>query len=463
MSDRPLILVVDDSPATCEVLERNLRADGYEVRVAGNVADAFAALERETFDLVVTDLRMPGADGMELVRHVRDHHRATGVIMVTGFATVGGAVSAMREGVDDYLPKPFSEEELRHAVSATLDKVRLRREFEDPGPVETPDGLIGESDAMRRVYRLIARAAGANVPVLITGESGTGKELVARAIHYRGPRASSPFLAVNCAAIPEALIESELFGHAKGAFTGAASARQGFFVAADGGTLFLDEVAELSPIAQAKLLRVLQDQSVQPVGEDRTRRVDVRVIAATNKDLETLARDGKFREDLFFRLHVLPIELPPLRERGDDVVLLLRHFLSTAAQQVGGPVPKPTDAAIEALRRYPWPGNVRELQNLAQRLVIFADAGVIDTVDLPAVMRYVAPVSGAQGPAAGSLTRTLREVQVEYARAVLESVGGNKTRAAGILGIDRKSLREMLKAAEPESGEGRAENGSTDS
>ncbi|MCC6427119.1 MAG: sigma-54-dependent Fis family transcriptional regulator [Phycisphaerales bacterium] len=460
-TDSARILVVDDSPGTREVLDRNLRAEGHQVRSAANVAAALEVLGREPIDLVVTDMRMPGADGMELVRHVRDHCRGTGIIMVTGFATVGGAVSAMREGVDDYLPKPFSEDELRHAVRTALERVRHRRDIDDPGPLEAPDGLIGTSAAMQRVYRLIGRAANTGVPVLITGESGTGKELVARAIHYRGPRASAAFLAVNCAAIPETLIESELFGHAKGAFTGAAAARDGFFVAAEGGTLFLDEVAELSPIAQAKLLRALQEKTVHAVGADRPRAVDVRVIAATNKDLEGLARDGKFREDLFFRLHVLPIELPPLREREEDAVLLFRHFLASAAEQDSVPAPRPTDAAIEALRRYSWPGNVRELQNLVQRLVIFADAGVIDTVDLPTVMRYViaTPSGGSLRPAGGTASvgerpRTLREVEVGHIRAVLESVGGNKTKAAAILGIDRKSLREKLKVAGDSGGKG---------
>lgn len=440
------ILVVDDSASTREVLERNLQSEGHDVRAASNVAGALDELSRETFDLVVTDLRMPGADGMELVRHVRDHCRGTGVIMVTGYATVGGAVSAMREGVDDYLAKPFSDEELRHAVTSSLDKVRMRREIDSSAPAEAPDGLIGTSSAMQRVYHLITRAAGASVPVLITGESGTGKELVARAIHYRGPRAAAPFLAVNCAAIPDSLIESELFGHVKGSFTGATTARQGFFASADGGTLFLDEIAELSPIAQAKLLRVLQERTVQAVGSDSSRSVDVRVIVATNKDLEGLARDGKFREDLFFRLHVLPIEIPPLREREEDVVPLLRHFLTVAAAQGSAPEPRVTEAAVEALRRYSWPGNVRELQNLVQRLVIFADAGVIDTVDLPTVMRYVAPILHPSRPPAAD-NRSLREIELDHIRSVLEHVGGNKTKAASILGIDRKSLREKLKAA----------------
>lgn len=445
MSDQAeQILIVDDSAATREILQRNLVAEGYIVHSADSVAAAVEALERAPVDLVITDLRMPGADGMRLVRHVRDHFRSTAVIMVTGYATVSGAVSAMREGVEDYLPKPFSDDELRQAVRSALDKLRLRRGVEVPGPVEAPPGMIGASAAMQSVYRLIGRAAGAQAPVLISGESGTGKELVARAIHAAGPRAARPFLAVNCAAIPENLIESELFGHARGAFTGADAARQGFFLAADGGTLFLDEIAELSPIAQAKLLRVLQDQHVQAVGSDTARKVDVRIIAATNKDLEALAREGAFRQDLFFRLHVLPIELPPLRDRGDDVVLLFRHFLAAAAAGGGAAAPQVSDGAIEAIRRYPWPGNVRELQNLAQRLVILAEGGVIDTVDLPAAMRSSPPLPL---PGESGALRPLRDVELQHITAVLERAGGNKTKAAAILGIDRKSLREKLKAA----------------
>ncbi len=444
MTNATRVLVVDDSAATREVLERNLRSEGHDVISCSDVKTALGILERGEIDLVVTDLRMPGADGMELVRHVRDNYRKTGVIMVTGFATVGGAVSAMREGVDDYLPKPFSDSELRSAVRSCLEKVRLRREIETAGPVEPPHGLIGSSAPMQHVYRLIARAAAVRVPVLITGESGTGKELVARAIHYQDSIEPGPFLAVNCAAIPESLIESELFGHAKGAFTGATGTRDGYFVAADGGTLFLDEVAELAPAAQAKLLRVLQEKSVQPVGSDETREVDVRIVAATNRDLEHMARDGGFREDLFFRLHVLPIQIPPLRERGEDVVRLFRHFLAHAAEHSSLPVPRITDAALSALQRYPWPGNVRELQNVVQRLLVFADSGVIDTVDLPSVMRYTSTASRpVTGIAVGDLV-PLKEIEDAHIRAVLERVDGNKTKAASILGIDRKSLRSKL-------------------
>lgn len=436
MSEQARVLVVDDAAAMREIISRNLAALGYAVRVAADVSEAIAALEAEAADLVVTDMRMPGADGLDLVRLVRERWPNTALVMITGFATVGGAVEAMREGVSDYLAKPFSDEELEHAVRTAIDRRR-------PVPTDAAHtfGMIGQSEAMRRVYRLIERAAGARVPVLITGESGTGKELVARAIHEAGPGRDGPFVPVNAAAIPEALFESELFGHAKGAFTGAGSARRGAFVAADGGTLLLDEVGELPALAQAKLLRVLQDQRIRPVGEDRERAVDVRIITATNRDLEAMARTGEFRQDLFFRLHVLPIELPPLRERAGDVDLLLTAFLEDAADE--GPGPRPSPAALDAMRRYAWPGNVRELRNLAERLVVLADGGSIEIDDLPEAIR-AAPARAVEA----TDDRPLRDVELDHIRAVLERAGGNKTRAAEILGIDRKSLRERLKAAD---------------
>lgn len=443
MADRTEhILVVDDAAPTREILERNLRAHGYEVLTADSVAAAMDLIEKAQMpiDLVITDYRMPEVDGLALVRRLRAMRSPPGIIMITGYATVEGAVAAMREGVEDYLPKPFSDEELRQAVESALEKVRARRGTPD-AEAEAPHGIIGRSPAMQRVYRLMERAAATDVPVLIQGESGTGKELVARGIHYASRRAAGPFIAVNCAAIPDTLIESELFGHTKGAFTGAAAARPGLFAAADGGTLFMDEVAELSPTAQAKLLRVIQERQVQAVGADKTRDVDVRIIAATNKDLAAMAADGRFRQDLYFRLNVLPIELPPLRERGEDVVLLIRHFLTTAAEEHGVPVPEIMPGALAELSRYSWPGNVRELQNVIQRLVILSE-GRIDTADLPEMMNRPSAPS-----AAPNVLRPLREVELEHIRAVLDAVGGNKTRAAQILGIDRKSIRERLKAA----------------
>lgn len=440
MTDQDRILVVDDSVSTLKVLERNLVTQGYVVFTAQDVANAVELLENTTVDLVVTDLRMPRIGGLDLIRHVRSNLPDTGVIMITGFASIGSAVSAMREGAEDYLPKPFTDEELIATVQGALEKVHARRAARVPTPEmdQPPQGLIGNSSAMRQVFDLIFRAAAADATVLISGESGTGKELVARAIHYGGARASGPFVPVNCAGIPDGLVESELFGHVKGAFTSATSNRAGLFVAADEGTIFLDEIGELAPSAQAKLLRVLQEQEVQMVGADRSRKINVRVIAATNKDLGAMVERGAFREDLFYRLYVVTIDLPSLRERDGDVLLLAHYFLARFAGQAGRPVPILTDRAIESLRAYSWPGNVRELQNLIQRLIVMTDGDTIDATALPLAMRFTVPRERG-------LQRTLDDVEREHINAVLATVGGNKTRAAEILGIDRKTLREKLK------------------
>ena len=436
------ILVVDDSASTLDVLKRNLTAAGYVVFTAQDVGAAIDLLEDTPIDLLVTDLRMPKVGGLELLRHVRSNRPDVAAIMITGHATIDTAVAAVREGAESYLPKPFTDEELLGAVRDALEKLRLRRAAMAPSTasVDPALGLLGDSAAMRRVYDLVARAAATDATVLVYGESGTGKELVARAIHYGSARAPASFVPVNCAGIPEGLVESELFGHVKGAFTSATVSRTGLFGAADGGTIFLDEIGELAPATQAKLLRVLQEQEVQVVGADHARKIDVRVIAATNKDLGTLVARGAFREDLFYRLHVLTIDLPPLRERGDDVLLLSQHFLSRFAGRAGRTVPRLTDAVVEALRSHSWPGNVRELQNLMQRLIVLTDAEVLDVSALPAAMRF--SIRRERG-----LDRTLAEVEREHVEAVLASTGGNKTRAAEILGIDRKSLREKLKRA----------------
>jgi DNA-binding NtrC family response regulator len=292
---------------------------------------------------------------------------------------------------------------------------------------------------MLKVFKAIEKAASTSATVLISGESGTGKELVARAIHYSSPRGSCPFIPVNCGGIPEGLLESELFGHVKGAFTGATESRAGFFQTADGGTIFLDEISDTSPSMQVKLLRVLQDGEVCMVGSSKTRKVDVRIVAATNKDLLNLVSKGLFREDLFYRLNVLTIALPPLRERADDILLLIRHFTSKFAQEEGKPIPKFSDDALRVLVSYQWPGNVRELQNVIQRLVLMSEGDLIDVPDLPSLMRFSALRSTG-------LNRTLAEVETEHIRNVLASVDGNKSKAAEVLGIDRKTLRERLKA-----------------
>jgi two-component system response regulator HydG len=399
-----------------------------------------AILDTTPIDLVITDLKMPKVGGLDLIKHVRARTKEVGIIMITGYASIESAVAAVKEGADNYLPKPFTDSELLAAVRDALQKVRFQRSAQSPGggvPVNSY-GLVGESEAMQRVYRTMAKAASVSSTVLITGESGTGKELVARGVHYAGSRARAPFVPINCGGIPESLLESELFGHVKGAFTGASESRAGFFQIADGGTVFLDEISETSLAMQVKLLRVLQDGEVRMVGGTNHIHVDVRIIAATNKDLGDLVRRNLFREDLYFRLNVLNIEVPPLSERGDDVLLLAQRFVGKASEELGKAAPRFSDGVLDVLRRYHWPGNVRELENVIHRLVVMSEGDSVDVPDLPSVMRFSVPRT------VGRLC-PLSEVEGEHIRAVLASVGGNKTRAAEILGIDRKTLRDKLK------------------
>lgn len=442
------ILVVDDAPDTLEVLKRNLSAAGYSVVTASGASEAIRIVDDAPVDVVITDLRMPEVDGIELIRHLRGSLPDVGIIMITGYGSIESAVSAVKEGADEFLTKPFTDDELLAVVKKAVVALRQRRASEGtaaPSASGSTFGLIGESTPMMRVFRAIDKAAATSATILITGESGTGKELVARAIHYRSDRASAPFVPVNCGGIPEGLVESELFGHVKGAFTGAVTTRAGFFISGDSGSVFLDEIAELTLPMQAKLLRVLEDGNVQMVGAANPRAVDVRIIAATNKDLEAMTRRGTFREDLFFRLNVITIELPPLRDRGDDVILLTGHFLAKFARDAARRIPSLSDRAWRCLRDYHWPGNVRELENIIQRLVIMTDGEEIDAADLPALMRFSVPRDNR-------VHRTLAEVEAAHIHAVLESVGGNKTKAAEILGIDRKTLRESLKRFERPAG-----------
>lgn len=435
------ILVVDDVADTLEVLRRNLEGAGFTVSTATSVSDAVAILEQEPIHLVITDLKMPNVSGIDLVRHVRDNYRGTEVILITGYPTVRSAVEAVKLGAEEYLSKPFSERELLATVRRALEKQAGARPSEATGTEDGEEGLVGHSEPMRAVRRIIRKAATSSATVLITGESGTGKELVARAIHYRGERSQAAFVPVNCGAIPENLLESELFGYVKGAFTGADQSRAGFFQTADQGTIFLDEVSEMSPTMQAKLLRVLQEQEIYMLGSSKPLRLDVRVIASTNTDLRRAMESGTFREDLYYRLNVIAVEMPPLRERGEDVLMLADHFSSKFAAEMGREPPQLNDRVKEAFLQYGWPGNVRELENLIHRLLVMNDSGSIEVPDLPSHMRF--SLSTSCDP-----NRSLAEVEAEHIRNVLSSVDGNRTRAAEILGIDRKTLREKLKRIE---------------
>jgi len=437
--DSAKILLVDDSPDTLEILQRNLSSQKYVAYTAPGVADAIQFLNSNPVDLVVTDMKMPQASGLDLIRHVRENFKDTEIMMITGYPSIESAVQAVKLGAEDYLAKPFTDEELYAAVQKILEKLFLRKTARVRSRKEAANnyGLIGESEKMKRVYDAISKAASTSATALVYGESGTGKELVARAIHYTSARAAAPFVPINCGGIPEDLLESELFGHVKGAFTGAIESRAGFFQTADGGTIFLDEISETSAAMQVKLLRVLQDKEVFMVGSRRPEKVDVRIIAATNKDLFTLVQKNIFREDLYYRLNVINVELPPLRERENDIMLLINHFTQKFAKETGVEAIKFSDEALNVLEKYYWPGNVRELENIIQRLIVMNGGEIIDVPDLPSLMRF----SALQG--SGTM-RTLAEVELAHIQNVLAGAGGNKSKAAEILGIDRKTLREKL-------------------
>ncbi|MCK4255997.1 sigma-54-dependent Fis family transcriptional regulator, partial [candidate division WOR-3 bacterium] len=415
-------------------------SQGYRVFTTPGVVEALKILEVTPIELVITDLKMPGVTGLDLIRHIRENFKDTEVMMITGYASIEGAVEAVKVGAEEYLPKPFTDEELFSSVHRALSKLYLRRagEVQDIKGPKSRYGLIGNSEVIHSIFRAIDKTAATDATVIITGESGTGKELVARAIHYSSSRASAAFVPVNCGAIPEELLESELFGYVKGAFTGATASRAGFFQTADGGTIFLDEISETSYRMQVKLLRVLQDKEVFMVGARRSQKVDVRIQAATNKDLFNLVKKDEFREDLYYRLNVITIDLPPLRKRGEDTLILAKYFANKFAREMDKPIPRFSDKALEVLKNYYWPGNVRELENVIQRLVVMTDDILIDVPDLPSLMRFSALRETGHN-------RTLVEVEAEYIRNILDSVDGNKTKAAKILGIDRKTLREKLK------------------
>jgi DNA-binding NtrC family response regulator len=410
----------------------------YDVITCENVPHAVNMLNDHRIDLVITDFKMPSHSGFELIRYVNENFYDTAVIMITGYPSIEGAVEAIKIGADDFLAKPYTDDELISVVRQTLERLKAQRAAQSILELDASFGIVGNSKPMKKVFKLIAKAATMTANVLISGESGTGKELVARAIHYNSQRSPAAFVPVNCTAIPESLVESELFGHEKGAFTGASAARSGFFEVAAGGTLFLDEIGDASQSLQAKLLRVLQNKEIIKVGSSQVIKVDTRIVAATNKDLLDLIKRKLFREDLYYRLDVIDIPIPPLRERGEDVALLIQHITAQISEEMGGEPLSFSERAMNALTAYSWPGNVRELENLIQKLTVTVDNNRVDIVDLPETMRF--SIDHKAG-----LNRSLAAVENEHIQNVLASVGGNKTQAAKILEIDRKTLREKLK------------------
>ena len=467
MAESATLLVADDDPAVRQSLERALAREGYTVVLAPDGQAALDRLRQGGVDLLLSDLRMPGLTGLELLREVKSAVPDVDVILLTAFGTVEEAVMAMKDGAVDFLTKPFQRAQLIRVIRKALERreliaqnLALQRRLDD---LLAQGNLIGVSPAFRAMMTLVDQVANSSATVLIHGESGTGKELVARAIHDRSPRRSGPFVAVNCAALPETLLESELFGYERGAFTGAAVRKEGRFELADGGTLFLDEVADLSPVTQPKILRVLQEGEFERLGGTRTLKVDVRIVTASNQDLAALVKEKRFREDLFYRLNVIAVTAPPLREKREDVAVLAQHFLRVYAAKNNRVLVGFSDDALRCLEAYAWPGNVRELENVVERAVVLARANTVEVGDLPdkitenaIVLERPAPGEGTGGDGGGEgmlrirVGTPLAEVEQRMLEETLRMTRGNKTLTAKLLGIDPKTVFRKLKAAEDE-------------
>jgi two-component system response regulator HydG len=450
------ILVADDHDAVREGMVLSLTRLGHEVQGVRGGAEALAAYRKRPADVVVTDLRMVPVDGIEVVRRLREADPEATVLVVSAHGTIAAAVDAMREGAIDFIEKPFSPELLRARVEKAIEIARERRGArtararvealeQDLVRERDPHGLVGGSEPMRRVLDQVRKVAPTDATVLVLGESGTGKELVARALHESSPRLEKPFVSVSCAAIPEGLLESELFGHEKGAFTGAIRRKLGRFELAHEGTLFLDEVGELPPSVQVKLLRVLQERRFERVGGEETVEVDVRVVSATNRDLAAMVARGAFREDLYYRINVVSVRLPALREREGDVEQLARHFLASSAQRHGRAVTGFTPEALELLRRHRWPGNVRELENVIEQALVFAEGELIREADLPDALRRAPPAPALPVPAGDrSLTEVLEDLERQLILAAYEKAKGIKAETARLLGIKASALYYKL-------------------
>jgi two-component system response regulator PilR (NtrC family) len=443
------VLVVDDEPGMREFLEIMLTKEGYEVSIASNGEEAIEKIGKESFDLAIVDIQMPGINGIEVLRNTREKNYNTTIIMITAFASHESAIEAMKLGAYDYITKPFKIDEIKLVIKKSLDKnvlekenTRLKKELDTKYGFEN---FIGSSNSIQQIFSLINRVSELNVNVLISGESGTGKELVARAVHYSGSRKDGPFIPVNCGAIPETLIESEFFGHAKGAFTGATRDKKGLFEEANGGTIFLDEIGDLPIHLQVKLLRVLEEKKVRPLGKTESVSIDVRIISATNKNLEQEIMDNKFREDLFYRLNVIKVAMPPLRERKDDIPMLALHFLHKFATEMDKKITGISNEALEELEKYHYPGNIRELENIIARCVALETNEIIKKDSLPKLNTegdYIDLTDTLN--AKDSIDLVLGDVEKQIIENALKSSQGNKSETAKMLGITLRSLRYRL-------------------
>ena len=445
------VLVVDDEQSMRDLLAIMLRQAGYDVSVADGGETAIERLKAESFDLVLTDLRMRKVDGLTVLKAAKEHAPRTVVLVVTAYASTETAVEAMKLGAYDYITKPFKLDELKVTVANALERRRLREEnlalkrqlLRERGF----ENFVGHSPKILDVFETIRKTADSGSTVMITGESGTGKELVAQALHWESNRRGGPFVSVNCGAVPETLMESELFGHVKGAFTGAVSSTEGLFAAADGGTLFLDEITEIPHTVQVKLLRAVQERQIRRVGDTRDVKIDVRLIAASNRDLGRAVTDGLLREDLFYRLNVIPIHLPPLRDRREDIPLLIAHFIKKLSNEVGRPVRGVAPDALTVLEQYHWPGNIRELENVVERAIVLGSSELLEADGLPAGLRqprdrHDVPL---ELPAEGiDLEAMLDRIEHRYMQLALERVGGVQTRAAELLRVSFRQFRYKL-------------------
>jgi DNA-binding NtrC family response regulator len=454
----PRILVVDDEMIVCESCKRILEEEGYEAETALSGKEAFERMKANPFDIVITDLKMPGIDGMEVLRTFRKEYPDSIIIMITGFSTVETAVEAMKLGAFDYIPKPFTPDEVAIVVKKAIEKknlmlenIYLRQELQGKYGFHN---IVGKSKKMQEVYRVIAKVAVTDSTVLIYGQSGTGKELIARAIHFNSPRREKQFVPVDCAVLSENLLESELFGHIRGSFTGAVTTKPGLFEVADGGTVFLDEVGNISLSIQAKLLRVLQEREFTPVGGTKAKRVDIRLIAATNKDLEKMIKEEVFREDLYYRLNIVPISLPTLKERQEDIPLLAVHFLKKYAEEMGKTIKGFTPEAMEKMMRYPWPGNIRELENVVERTVVMIDDEMVRVEHLMLPGQQEKEILENQIPLTSEglkeIKKQMREKAVEeiekaFVLNALERHQWNVTRAAAEVGMLRPNFQALMR------------------